>query len=515
MTLKIVLHHASDPGRRVDQRVLDEGDLRVGRDPGEGWSIDDPDRAVSRTHFCVHVRDGRASIRDLSSNGVFLTDPLRRLARDEATALRIGDGFTFGRFHAVLESAAPSEPLAATDEADDSPFGPSAAGSPFGRDAPGFRDAGRSADPFASELAADPLAAPAPDDDMGLGPLAPLGGGQDRSSAGSRPARAAAGMDGEDAWERRDARRAGGWNAPARGAPDGHEHLIGSGRSWSTPPPEPPPEVGFGFDAPFTRPMMKAVAVDRSDLQIPSDWDEPAVPERPAVTADSAAPAAMASLPPSAPMAETPVVVQVMARSDAEFRLLAAFCAGAKLDPQAFVGEDPAQVMERLGAVYRQLVLGLGDLLGDRTTVKNEYRMNRTTVAKEGNNPFKWAPPQRVAVDLLRAEGDGFLNGPAAATASFQDLKKHLLCMLAGLRASLASTLEALSPETTDAELADRRFLLKSSREAAAWAEYRKRYARFRREADDNPDSRINREFRAAYERQLQTLDGLGGGEGG
>ena len=507
MSLKIALFHTSDPTQKVDQRVLGEGELNVGRDPGSGWAVEDPDRAVSRTHFAVNVRNGRVSIRDLSSNGVFLTNPHRRLPHDQATPLEVGDSFAFGRFVATLEQAVSDE---AVEPRSAGVFTRDAAGSPFAAPGREERRSPGALDPFASELPADPLSVGRLEDSL-------LGLGAPDSRSSSPSARAPTDLRLDDEWERPEARRAGGWHAPSRSTPDGHEHLIGSGRSWSAPPPEPPPEVGFGFDAPFTRPMMKAVAVGQSDLEIPSDWDEPAMPERHAPEGDAAHPApsaAMASIPTSEPSADTPAVVQVMARSHAEFRLMAAFCAGAKLDPQAFADEDPADVMERLGAVYRQLVLGLGDLLGDRTTVKNEYRMSRTTVGKEDNNPFKWAPPQRVAVDLLRAQGDGFLNGPAAATASFQDLKKHLLCMLAGLRAALASTLEALSPEETEAELAGRRFLLKGGRDAAAWNEYRRLYTRFRKEADDNPDSQINREFRAAYERQLQALDGLSG-EGG
>ena len=46
------------------------------------------------------------------------------------------------------------------------------------------------------------------------------------------------------------------------------------------------------------------------------------------------------------------------------------------------------------------VVLGMTDLMDERTSVKADYRMDRTTVRAEGNNPFKWARPQRLAVDL-------------------------------------------------------------------------------------------------------------------
>jgi predicted component of type VI protein secretion system len=111
-----------------------------------------------------------------------------------------------------------------------------------------------------------------------------------------------------------------------------------------------------------------------------------------------------------------------------------------------------------------------------------------------------------VAVDLLRSTDDGFLTGPAAVKDSFEDMKKHVICLLAGMRAAVGATLDGLAPEVAEGRAT--KGLLKNPG-AAAWAEFRQLYADFRHQADDNPDSQINREFRAAYERQLETLDGL------
>src|SRR5262249_50428222 len=133
--------------------------------------------------------------------------------------------------------------------------------------------------------------------------------------------------------------------------------------------------------------------------------------------------------------------------------MLEAFCAGAGLDASSFVGEDPAQVLHRAGAIYKQMVLGLGDLLNERHSVKTDLNMDRTTVGAAGNNPFKWAPTRRVAIDLLRERKDGFLSGPAALKASFEDLRKHAVCLMAGSRASLDFVFDALAPVSVEGEL--------------------------------------------------------------
>lgn len=335
------LFHQSDPFHPIDARRLNEAEeLAVGRAVEGGWTIDDPDRALSRRHCVLALQDERLTVRDLSANGVFLGPERQRLPADQPTAIAPGDSLHLGEFVIVV-------------------------------------------------------------------------GGPEMST-------------------------------------------------------------GSAFDAPFNRPVLQSVAVDRTAVAAPSDWAD---------AAPSAAPPSHGSL-------------------------LDAFCAGARLDASAFAGEDPVEVMKRLGGVYQQMVLGLADLMNERTSIKSEYRLERTTVGSAGNNPFRWAPPQRVAVDLLRTREDAFLCGPAAVADSFADMKKHLLCMLAGLRATVGATIDGLAPEAAEESLKGQSFLLKN-RAGAAWAEYQRLWSEFRRQAEDSSDSAINRAFRDAYEARLRELDAL------
>jgi predicted component of type VI protein secretion system len=189
--------------------------------------------------------------------------------------------------------------------------------------------------------------------------------------------------------------------------------------------------------------------------------------------------------------------------------LLEAFCDGAGIDPSAFAAEVPADVMHRAGEAYRQAVIGLCDLMGERTSVKSAYRMDRTTVCATGNNPFKWADAHRVGIDILRAGNGSFLAGSAAMKESFEDLKKHLLCLMAGSRAAVAATLEEVGPARIEEGVKGQSMLFQTKVDAC-WREFQKRHAQVSADARESADSAINRAFRTAYERQLHKLDELG-----
>jgi predicted component of type VI protein secretion system len=159
-------------------------------------------------------------------------------------------------------------------------------------------------------------------------------------------------------------------------------------------------------------------------------------------------------------------------------RLLESFCTGAAIDPSVFAGEDPSEVMRRAGALYRQMVTGVAELMHERTRAKTVLNLERTTIQALDNNPFRWAQAPRVAVDLLKAGQDGFLAGEAAVKSSFDDLIRHQTGLAAGSRAAVEEVLGSLSPTTIAELLKGKPFL--SSRSGALWGEYVHAYEQIR-----------------------------------
>ena len=499
--IRLRLFASDAPSRQLDQRMIGEDPVVVGRDAGADWVIHDPGRALSRRHCSLRAVGNDIAVRDLSANGTFVGASEERIAAGSEISVAPGGTIRLGTFSLSVEVPA-VEPLAPTSAAQPSPATPSLFAPPRGLDPVQTPSRPARPDPFASAMSPDPLIAEhRPDDRIALG-------------------------DG-DAWDRRPAARAGDWDLPS--AQTDHEQLIGTPRDW-VEPPRPERDAGFGFDAPFDRPVLAVPPTRPGDVAIPADWAAPptappapvapVVPAAAAVVADPPPPPRAETVPAPYPPAAAPsppacVPVAVAEPFTGNDELFEAFCAGARLSPSSFKGEDRAAAMTRLGEVYRGMVLGLADLMSERTALKNEYRMTRTMVRPEGNNPFKWAPPQRLAIEVLRGGDAGFADGAQAVSEGFRDVKVHILCMLAGMRAAIAATMAALSPGSGEAALEGRSFLIRTQREAALWAEYVERFERFRLDADDSADGPVNRAFRAAYEKQLNDLLGAASGYAG
>ncbi len=514
------LFKASDVSQQIDMRTLDVGDeLTIGRDAAADWALLDPDRSLSRLHMKIAAQGDGVAVTDTSTNGVILANRDERMPRNRPIQLEAGEGLKLGPYLLLVEQTDGARAVRSATPLSNTPFVPTVD--------EGFHSENRrGVDPFASALPVDPIAPHLGASPIGRGDL---------------------GISGQDAWSRRGERHAGDWTPP-KPVVDTSE-MIGSAPAWREPTQGDSSDVGFGFDTPFKRPLMSRAVEPIDDLAIPTDWDaqpaggpiledandssiddfespaaEASAPLNPGAISDAAdhqafnpdpvfedlIPASNAPKETLPPLTPAPVASAVTPPSTAgvlsDAELFEAFCSGAKLDANAFGQEDRVATMTRLGTIYRHMVLGLSDLMSERTAVRSEYRMIRTTVRPEDNNPFKWAPPQKIATELLRAHNEGFLDGPNAVVESYKDVKKHLLCMLAGLRASLTFTLDTLAPSRIEEGLKEPTSILKS-RGAAAWAEYAATYERFRKESEDSADSPVNREFRNAYERQLAELD--------
>jgi len=184
-----------------------------------------------------------------------------------------------------------------------------------------------------------------------------------------------------------------------------------------------------------------------------------------------------------------------------EASLLEAFCEGAKLDVSALSGHEQAEIMRRAGEIYRQMVLGLANLVAERTAAKAALHMDRTTIGAEGNNPLKWAPSRRLAIDLLLGEESAFLSGPGAVRQSFDEVKAHMAGVARGYEASLQALIDQLDPAAV-ARRAEGHTAFLKGRSALCWEAYEKLHGDLRRRIAEQGDQALRDAFVAAYDEE-------------
>ena len=169
-------------------------------------------------------------------------------------------------------------------------------------------------------------------------------------------------------------------------------------------------------------------------------------------------------------------------------------------------------MLRRAGAVYQQSVLNFADMLRDRSFLKNEFRLERTVIGAQQNNPLKFCEAQDAAVKLLKGPERGFLEGPAAIKEAGQDIKKHQIAVLSGLRVALQTLLDRFRPAAILKALPEEKSALgamqgKSKKSQKAWEKFSELHAYCEDTASTTSDNFLNHAFRRGYEEQIEKLD--------
>lgn len=105
LQLRIISDHRRLLGDR-STAVFDGAGGNIGRATDNDWVLPDPQRYVSAHHARIHYRDGLYILEDTSTNGVFINDEDRPVAKGGTHVLQNGDIVRFGEYQvvAVLES---------------------------------------------------------------------------------------------------------------------------------------------------------------------------------------------------------------------------------------------------------------------------------------------------------------------------------------------------------------------------------------------------------------------------
>ncbi len=93
------------------------------------------------------------------------------------------------------------------------------------------------------------------------------------------------------------------------------------------------------------------------------------------------------------------------------------------------------------------------DVLQSRQRIKDEFRMDMTTLKPTPNNPLKFSANVDDALHNLLVKRNAAYLGPVEAFEdAFDDVRNHQMAMLAGVRVAFEATLKAFDPERLQQE---------------------------------------------------------------
>ncbi|MGI1006674.1 type VI secretion system-associated FHA domain protein TagH [Pseudomonas aeruginosa] len=476
LRLTITSYHKLTPGQ-CSEKVLDQGQLTIGRGPDNDWVLPDPERLVSSRHCTILNRDGVYYLTDTSTNGVLLVNAGHRLRRGNSEPLQDGETVRLGEYDILVQLghdiALPGSGNPQTD-----PF--------TSFDALMSRQAAGSAPAFA-----EPAPTPHPAVTAHFQGGSPLDTKPDLFDFLTPPPPGAAPRPDHVPAEQHDFRppepviplppATTPAPPPAGGAP-----LIPA--DW-----DPFAELLGNTPAPSATPVVQPQpAAEPTPLAMP--FADPGLTQQP-----QPQPASVAAPTPPASAAAT-------AGGD----LLQAFLRGAgmtqlKVDPAGAEAQ-----MEAIGRSYRGLVEGLVDVLRARASLKGEFRMAQTMIQPVQNNPLKFAPNvDEAMLLLLRRDNQAFMAPDRAVADSFEDLKAHQLAVMAGVQAAIRHLLARFEPAALEARFgkpAGLSGLLPGARQAQNWDSFTELYAKILREAEDDFQELFGREFSRAYEEHSARL---------
>ena len=505
------------PGQYFDRRQIDAGEVLLGSsrrhcDVVLGTKAD----GVSGQH-CKIISSGLdlLAIDNGSTNGVSLNAPGQRVTPHNPFPVREGDRLFISGFVVTIASdamaasmrmgAAPMQDLPGFSGgmAEDDPFNDIDTGGGSGGLLDDFDIGSPNGGDDLHDLLRDEIGAhigsPPPPRDRGRDNFGdPIGIAMSGPIMGDAPL-ASTGLGIPENWLDVDG---------SGGLPDDVFDDIGGGHGAIEQPgdicfddlPTTAPDTPSGFDDdPFDEGVPQGNPDALMDIDLPPVDDmlgeyEPAAPPPPVAQPTPRPAPAPAPTPPPAP---TPV-------ADGGAPDWSAFYEGAGLGPEELRLSPDA--LRKLGVMYRQVVLGMSDLMRDRAEMKGEFRMEKTVLAIGRNNPLKHLPAQDAAKVLLGEPLPGFVNSEEAVRGAFEDLKRHQLAMLAGVQRALHTVFDRLSPEEID-KLTERANGNKNllSRKVDPWSLYATVYDALKKDATSNANGVMSVAFREGYEDYLKS----------
>jgi len=498
----------------------------IGRGAANTWILDDPERYLSSTHCRLSSEGGQFYIDDLSTNGTFLNGSGSAMGKGSRQPLNEGDTFTLGDYEF---SVSLSDQSSTGDDPYSGPFvdnhpenlPASGGGTPFVKSLP---DEGPVLDPdnkgdLYSGFGNDASGGFPPQSDQRLPD--DNGGGWDW---GDTPGGSDGGTDNNSVLnDNIDLPEVKPDDTPfmgnGGGIPANWDNELAGGEPSASPSTESPslytPPIDNPWGAPDAQPADTPVITPggRKNVQLSPTFTEPDISN---VPDDSVSAAEYQALVDSNAQlqAELDMLKRTQSNLGSGGYSVTDVSDTGLLEAMGFQvhelsDEEVTRITSQLGDVVREMIIGLMKVLGARSTIKNEFRMNVTTIQPVENNPLKFSANISDALEnMFIKQGNAYIEPVEAVREGFNGIAEHQVAILAGMRAAFGGVIERFDPEMLSERFSRQQkgSIFTISQDAKNWEAYLEYYKHLAGDTDNSFQSLFGDEFVNAYEEQLQKL---------
>lgn len=469
LSLSIISYQERSPAVPNSITFNQEGGT-IGRSHENNWVLEDPEQYVSGRHAVIEYRSPHYYITDVSSNGVYVNQSTKPLGKNNTIRLSHADKLGIGDY--VIAVTVSEDELSQTHP--DRPDYPVDEQSLISQE-----------DPFA---------------DLEVNTISDFIDNEELLGDDETPVEIVQNtfpeVESDSAIERKGSQ------------PDHDSDLHAYYNS----------NMGAGTVA--TEPLQKS-DVDHPQAEasfIPENWMDlettTAAEIKPETQPDTdtsqtfepSAPAAekRAQSAPSSQISAMPVDVNTQAE------ILRRFLQGAGLDDERIMQALHPDIFFIIGKVLQTTVQGAMDVLMARAEIKNEMRLNVTTLRSAENNPIKFSfNVDEALTKLLTIQKKGYMSPVRAVEEAFEDIRAHQIAVLAGMQTTLRSILKRFDPTALEQRLQKTSPIganIPIHRQAKLWELFEQLYEEIGREAEDDFNHLFGHAFAKAYEEQIKKI---------
>ncbi|PUA26841.1 MAG: hypothetical protein B0W54_20645 [Cellvibrio sp. 79] len=179
------------------------------------------------------------------------------------------------------------------------------------------------------------------------------------------------------------------------------------------------------------------------------------------------------------------------------------------LDVSRLSDADMVEINRVAGLLMREIVDGMLGVLRSRASIKNEFRMNVTTIQPVENNPLKFSVCVDDALENLFIKKSNAYKKPVEAfREGFQEIAEHQLAMIAGIRQGFEAMMERFNPEHLEKSFSKqvKGSVIPGMQKAKFWNSYSEYYQGFTDNMESSFQHLFGSDFVSAYEDQLRRL---------